>query len=51
MSANGIFRGAKGILNPFQRLPFFDHVKHNFVFNHHWHPADALKPGDRETKR
>ncbi|MDZ7620317.1 MAG: RHS repeat-associated core domain-containing protein, partial [Patescibacteria group bacterium] len=50
VSADGIFRGAKGILSPFQRLAFFSQIKHNFVFSHHWHPADALKPGDQETK-
>jgi hypothetical protein len=51
VSQKSIFRGAKGILSPFQRIPVFNEIKHNFVFSHHWHPADALKPGDQETKR
>lgn len=52
VSENGIFRGAKGILSPFQRLPIFNWIRHNFVFNHHWHPEHVYPRGMRvqETK-
>ena len=52
VSANGIFRGAKGILSPFQRFPFFNQIRFKFPFDPHSHPKDVYPRRKRiqETK-
>lgn len=46
---NARFEGAKGILSPFQRLPFLRVKLPNIPFEAHHHPADILKPGEQGT--
>jgi hypothetical protein len=46
----GIFKGSKGILSPFQRLPVFKKIEFKFPFTPHSHPSDELDPGDQGTK-